>query len=132
MAAQLQAREQPSGSDITSGLNETGDEIGAHLAVKLDSTKYQVEFVGATTELAYGLTMRAIPDGEYGPIQKSGIAIAIAGEALANAGVKLMAGTAGKLVAWTTGKAVFAQLLTTAAADGDQIEVLIEKTPAIT
>jgi predicted RecA/RadA family phage recombinase len=118
------------GTKIDSGYNNTGSEIGAGLFVKLATTgDRHVILPAAVTDDLFGVTLRAIPAGEWGDIQVEGRARCVAGAALATPGIRLMPTTAGKVVTWTaaTGAnvAVAGTNVTTASADNDAVEVTL-------
>lgn len=122
-----QARSIKGADDIRAKKNATGSTIAKARVVKLDTDSEEILLPGATTDHLYGVTLAAIPNLAYGDIQTRGRAICTAAGALATRGILLMTDTAGKVVAWSaaggTNAAVVGTLETTAAADGDEVEV---------
>lgn len=110
-----------------------GFKLPAHAASEdLSAAQYTAVIVdGAGTvgpataaERMTGILQNDPESGRAAEVMVSGVSKAIAGEELATPGTILEVGTGGKLVALDAGVAV-AQLLDTAAADGDLITVLI-------
>lgn len=118
-------------SGVRSCLNATGSDIAAGLVVALDSTKRQITLPAAETDVCYGVTMAAIPDGSYGDIQVEGVAICQAAGALATPGVELKPATDGQVDAHDATNTKIGLLLTTAggAADLVEVELYKRKTP---
>jgi hypothetical protein len=73
---------------------------------------------------AVGFTQTTAASGDRVPVTAGGTAVAIAGAAVAVGAAVEVVGAVGKVVTKTSGITV-ARALTAAAADGDQIEVLI-------
>ncbi len=112
--------------DIVSFQNGTGSTITANKVVMRDSTTTEgIKLPTAVTDQCVGVTMRDIPTGEYGPLQRAGRAYVTAGAAMATAGVEVMPTTAGKVIAWTASADDNAfsigSIVGTASADGDTV-----------
>jgi hypothetical protein len=120
-----QLREIPEG--IRGKLNNTGSDIAAHMAVKLDSTVDQIALVGATTDHVFGVTHAIIADGAYGDIVTRGQALVLSGAAMATIGVLTMADATGRAIAWSaaggTNANVLGTLLTTASGAAELVEI---------
>jgi len=108
--------------------NNTGLTLAAGAAVMLDSggAKYVKLPTGYTVAL-FGVVKAAIPTGEWGDVQVSGVALVLASAALATPGIQLMAATDGKAEAFAAAKDVnvhvLGQLLSTATAANELVEV---------
>lgn len=116
-----------SGEDIVSGQNDTNATIATCLVVMKDASVTEgIKLPTGITAAAFGVTMRAIEDGMYGPVQRAGRAQCTAAAAI-TAGDQLMFDTAGKVLTWTVGAGSNAFYVGTAvgaaSTDGDLLYV---------
>lgn len=113
--------------DIRSKLNNSGTTIAANTVVKLDTDEDEIILPAATTDRCLGVTMAAIANGAWGPVQIRGKALCRAHGALATLGVALMPTTAGRVDTWAaaggTNAALIGNLELTAGAQDDVVEV---------
>lgn len=124
---------KPRDARYIEGFNNTGSTISAYLAVM--GYPASITLPAAVSSPVLGITARDIADQERGDIQYDGVAIGTAGEAISAgdiaSGVRLYAATTGKLLKWSPSAGVNQSVcgipLSTAAADGDQISVMLLK-----
>ena len=116
-----------SAEDIVSYQNDINATIATQIVVMRDASVTEgVKLPTGITVPCVGVTMRAIADGEYGPIQRAGRAYCTAAAAI-TAGDSLMTDTAGKVVTLSIGAGnnvfVIGNAVGAASADGDTILV---------
>lgn len=110
-------------SGVRGKKNATGSTIGAALVVKIDTDDEEIVLTAATTDVAFGITMSAIPNGSFGDVQVQGKAICTCSAAIA-IGARVMAGASGKVATYSAGlNNVVGTALTATSADGDLLEV---------
>jgi hypothetical protein len=107
--------------------NDINATIATNIVVMRDSTVTDgIKLPTGVTVSCVGVTMRAIEDGTYGPVQRSGRAYCTAADAI-TAGADLMTDTAGKVLTWSASADDNAFFIGTAVgaagADGDTILV---------
>lgn len=113
--------------DIVSYQNDTGSTIATCIVVMRDPTVTEgIKLPTGTTVSCAGVTMRAIADNEYGPVQRAGRAYCTAAGAI-TAGDDVMTDTAGKVQTLSASSGTNAYRIGTAvgaaASDGDRLLV---------
>lgn len=105
---------------IRGGRNSSGSTIAANVFVQIvpagTSDPTQVRLPNAAGDACYGVTMRAIDDGECGDIQTEGKAIVLAGAGGIAVGAKLAVTTAGAVVTAAAGNTIVGKCVKAAAA----------------
>jgi hypothetical protein len=116
----------PDSGGVRACLNSTGSTIPTKRLVKRTTAQNAVVLAADGLDTYIGVTMGAIPNGAAGDVQVQGRALVEAGAAIA-IGAKVMGGTTGKGITATTTKYFIGVANTAAAADGDIIEVDIQR-----
>lgn len=114
-------------SGVRSGKNETGSDLEEGVVVALGTSQSLITLPASQTDICYGVTMAAIPNGEWGDVQVEGIALCQASGALATPGVELEPETDGEVSEHGGSNTKIGLLLSTAGATGDLVEVELYK-----
>jgi|SRR5690349_17546591 hypothetical protein len=117
----------PDSGGVRPGLNATGSTIGKARIVKKSTAA--VDAVAPATDgtaRLYGVTMEAITNGYAGDVQVAGRAVVEASAAIA-IGAKITAAAGGKAVTAGAAANVIGIAASAAAADGEFIEVDIDR-----
>ena len=118
----MSVRVTPTKSAFTAGADLSSSR---YLIVKLNGTANEVDVAGAAEQSIGGLT-NAPASGKSAEVVVAGGTYAIAGGVIA-IGTKVTATAAGKLVAATATQFYLGRTIGAAAADGDEVEIIIEK-----
>jgi hypothetical protein len=117
----------PDNGGVRAGYNGTGSTIAKYRIVKRATTAVDGVTPGTDgSDVLHGVTMQAISDGYAGDVQVAGRALVEAGVAI-TIGAKITAGAGGKAAIASSGNQIIGVANSTAAVDGDVIEVDITR-----